>query len=598
MTTAVAQRSDGALLYQEGVMGVIVLPSGIQFPPRYLQSIMAQGGWEPVTEPLVSHLPGQHDQADHAGGRGEGKSGGKNQEFRDKAKKAGLMVVDNFADVPYEGWHHLKGFILDDGSFIGAVGNDAGFPTHRQILGSIGGGMSLELFGEYEGGIAMFGFDLAGSAETFVRIEGTPSAAAAAAIAEGRRGELVWEKGYRSPGGRREYESGRIAEDASNSVTEGILRRRPKGGFDETVVAHLPGQHDQEDHGGGSGKLDPNESTVTMGLAIEGLVDREFADGFYELSPRYDETLDDLAGRIMEADNSVDFKYAQTLARVGRELAGIKDDVRFKSMTAHLPGQHDQSDHNPHGGGVAVKERARDAFERAEPWKDRELRLPAGSTRAERAAALTWHTTDYMLVQDHLRGTQTEPENLTVDPPPYEPDKPLDLELKMENGLRYYSEGTRKFVKDEFGDRVPTQREYAEAMVRNLDSLAQKANPTEADHILYREFAASQFGDPSELVGKTVVDRGYQSTSEADVSGYRYLEVGGPTAQLQILVPEGSKLITTGNETVIPREGRLRIVDYDPEGKVTTRWSGGGSYREEVVTPVLYAIYEGSSVTD
>lgn len=62
MTTAIAFRADGALLYEDGI---VVLPSGAAMPRRPVQSILARGGWEPVEEPLTAHLPGQHDQATH-----------------------------------------------------------------------------------------------------------------------------------------------------------------------------------------------------------------------------------------------------------------------------------------------------------------------------------------------------------------------------------------------------------------------------------------------------------------------------------------------------------------------------------------------------
>lgn len=196
---------------------------------------------------IVAHLPGQHDQADHAGGQGKSRLDPENDRYRSAAEQEGMTVLKSFADVGPEGWHQLKGFILSDGSFVGKVGDD-GFPTHRQILGSMGAGMSMELFSEFDGGIAMFGYQATAKGDdtsTTVRMEGSANVRQAEAIAQGRRGELIWEKGYKADRyGKREYESGRIPEDASDAIVVATLTRPPPS----PITAHLPDQHDQSDH--------------------------------------------------------------------------------------------------------------------------------------------------------------------------------------------------------------------------------------------------------------------------------------------------------------------------------------------------------------
>lgn len=136
------------------------------------------------------------------------------------------------------------------------------------------------------------------------------------------------------------------------------------------LTAHLPGQHDQQDHGGGSGASPDDRKLVGEPVSSEmarAVVDRrwpkskaekaEFKPGAWK-APFKSRAGNYYANRGMMV--YLDGELRGFVTENGKLKEAYSDDSRFyvtgESLTAHLPGQHDQASHAPKGSSQGQEE--------------------------------------------------------------------------------------------------------------------------------------------------------------------------------------------------------------------------------------------------
>jgi len=108
--------------------------------------------------------------------------------------------------------------------------------------------------------------------------------------------------------------------------------------------------------------------------------------------------------------------------------------------------------------------------------------------------------------------------------------------------------------------------ELTKEMIHELDAIVSK-NTLSQDSVLYRGFQPEQFGvkDISTLVGKTIQDAGFVSTSIDERTGQTFA-FSHDGVMARIIAPKGTNaayMTSSEKEALLPRGRRFRIVDVE-----------------------------------
>ena len=115
------------------------------------------------------------------------------------------------------------------------------------------------------------------------------------------------------------------------------------------------------------------------------------------------------------------------------------------------------------------------------------------------------------------------------------------------------------------------------AAIKGLDSAIAKSESPE-DVVVFRGATGVGFlGDPAKLVGKTIKEKGYTSTTlmEDVANGFAYSKVDQDDARFEIKVPKGSKMLSVDSllgedslnqhEMVLPRGSKFKVTGATPK---------------------------------